>query len=436
MQALLSFENAPPFAAPLRFFVTAPLFVVLAGLLLLIEGPAALASRWTPATLAITHLITIGFMLQVMCGALIQILPVVAGANIARPLRVATLTHAGLTLGALSLATGFYLGNPWLLAGAALVLALTALYFVGAATRALLGVPSTSPTIRGLKLSLAGLFAVVALGGLMAEALASGRALPLPALADLHAAWGLAGWAGALLASVAYVVVPMFQLTPGYPAKPGWWFPVVILVLLVLWSLALLFDAAILIRLCQACLALVGLTFAGLTLRLQGQRRRAKSDTTHRYWQLGLIAGMLALGMLLAVAIDPDLGDFPAWTIAFGILLIGGAFLPFIIGMLYKIVPFLGWLHLQNQGEMKVAAPSMNKLLTDRDMQYQMRAYVAALALLLAATAFPEWLARPAGAAFILAGGGLCFNLWRAVRRYRQLGAEIRLKLAALSSAV
>ena len=434
MQALLSFENAPPFAAPLRFFVTAPLFVVFAGLLLLIEGPAALASRWTPATLAITHLITIGFMLQVMCGALIQILPVVAGANIGRPLRVAANTHAGLTIGALSLAAGFYLGNPHLLAGAALVLALTALFFLGATALALLGVPSTSPTIRGLKLSLAGLFAVVALGALMAEAMASGRALPLPALADLHAGWGLAGWAGVLLASVAYVVVPMFQLTPGYPARPGWWFPVLIVALLMVWSLALLFDAAGLIRLCQGVLALAGLAFAGLTLHLQRQRRRAKSDATHRYWQIGLVAGMLAMAMLLAVAIDPALSDFPAWTIAFGTLLIGGTFLPFIIGMLYKIVPFLGWLHLQNQGEMKVPAPSMNKLLADRDMQYQMRAHGAALALLLAATVFPEWLSRPAGVAFILAGGGLCFNLWLAVRRYRQLGAEIRLKLAALSS--
>ena len=34
MKALLSFDKAPPFAAPLRFFLTAPLFGVLAGVLL------------------------------------------------------------------------------------------------------------------------------------------------------------------------------------------------------------------------------------------------------------------------------------------------------------------------------------------------------------------------------------------------------------------
>jgi len=90
MQALLSFDQAPPFAAPFRFFLTAPLFALFAGMLLLWSGPELFASRWTPAALALTHLISAGFMLQVMFGAMIQILPVVAGANIAQPLLLAT----------------------------------------------------------------------------------------------------------------------------------------------------------------------------------------------------------------------------------------------------------------------------------------------------------------------------------------------------------
>ena len=98
MQALLSFDKAPPFAAPLRFFLTAPLFSLAAGLLLLFVGPDLLASRWTRGLLAATHLITVGFMLMVMLGALIQILPVVAGANLDSPLAVARWLHAGCLL--------------------------------------------------------------------------------------------------------------------------------------------------------------------------------------------------------------------------------------------------------------------------------------------------------------------------------------------------
>ena len=60
---------------PLRFFLTAPLFLVLAGVLLVVDGAAVFASRWTPSALALTHLLTAGFMLQVMLGALFQLMP-------------------------------------------------------------------------------------------------------------------------------------------------------------------------------------------------------------------------------------------------------------------------------------------------------------------------------------------------------------------------
>ena len=63
MQALLAFEQGPPVAVPARFFLTAPLYLVLAGVLLAFEGQAVFASRWTPAALALTHLLTLGFML-------------------------------------------------------------------------------------------------------------------------------------------------------------------------------------------------------------------------------------------------------------------------------------------------------------------------------------------------------------------------------------
>lgn len=431
MQALMAFENAPPFAAPLRFFLTAPLFAVLAGLLVAFEGPDIFASRWTPGALAATHLLTVGFMMQAMLGALIQILPVVAGANLQHPLRVAKVVHLGLSLGALLLAIGLYRVDPPLLVGAALLLGLTVSFFLLATLKALIGVPSTSPTIRGLKLALLGLAGVVGIGVVMALALAYGWSVPLPALADLHAGWGLGGWAGVLLAAMAYVVVPMFQLTPGYPARPSWWFPVAMLAMLLLWSVALAAEWSWLVRLSQLVAAIAGIAFAGLTLRLQAKRRRARADATYRYWQLGLSASIFALFLLSTVAFWPAAAEIDGWTLFFGITLVVGGFLPFISGMLYKIVPFLAWLHLQNCGQAKVPAPAMNKILPDADAQRQLLASAAALGLLLAAVLFPDWLARPAGLLLAVANGWLGWNLWCAVRRYGRYRADIAQKLAA-----
>ncbi|MHB0982634.1 MAG: hypothetical protein ACYC02_04540, partial [Thiobacillus sp.] len=80
-QAGLSFGQAPPYSLPLRFFLTAPLFL-LAAAGLIVWAPEALASRWTPYTLALTHALTLGFLAMVMLGALLQMLPVVAGSSI------------------------------------------------------------------------------------------------------------------------------------------------------------------------------------------------------------------------------------------------------------------------------------------------------------------------------------------------------------------
>ncbi|MBL8431149.1 MAG: hypothetical protein JNK80_02025 [Dechloromonas sp.] len=420
MQALLSFDKAPPFAAPLRFFLTAPLFSLAAGLLLLFVGPGLLESRWTPGLLAATHLVTVGFMLMVMLGALIQILPVVAGANLDNPLAVARWLHAGLAAGALLLAAGFLLGQAALLGAAALVLGLAVAAFLVAGARALAGVPSTSPTIRGLKLALAGLAGAAGLGVWLALAIANGWAVALPVLADLHAGWALGAWAGVLLAALAYVVVPMFQLTPGYPARPSWWFPGILLGLMVGWALGVVLDAAAAIRLVRALSAVAGIGFALLTLRLQARRRRARSDVTYRYWQLGLASAIFALAMVLTATAWPPLAELTGWSIFAGILLLVGGFMSFIIGMLYKIVPFLAWMHLRNRGSARSPVPNMNRLLPEADAQRQMQAHAVALALLLAAVIAPEWLTRAAGAALAVASGWLLVNLLGAVRRYRQ----------------
>ena len=420
MQALLSFDKTPPFAAPLRFFITAPLFSLAAGLLLLWVGPDLLASRWTPGLLAATHLVTVGFMLMVMLGALIQILPVVAGANLDHPLAVARWLHAGLSAGALLLAAGFLLGHGALLGAAAMILCITVAAFLVASGRALAGVPSTSPTIRGLKLALVGLAGAVGLGAWLAVAIAAGWSAALPSLADLHAGWALGAWAGTLLAAMAYVVVPMFQLTPGYPARPSWWFPGVMLGLMLAWGLAVWLDAPQGIRLAQALSAVAGIAFSLLTLRLQQQRRRARSDVTYRYWQLGLASAILALAMALTATAWPALADRAGWSILAGILLLVGGFMSFIIGMLYKIVPFLAWMHLRNRGSARSPVPSMNRLLPEADAQRQMQAHAVALALLLAAVIAPDLLARPAGVALAVASGWLMVNLLGAARRYRQ----------------
>jgi hypothetical protein len=130
--------------------------------------------------------------------------------------------------------------------------------------------------------------------------------------------------------------------------------------------------------------------------------------------------------MWSTATVFPVLAEVPGWSTALGVLIIAGGFVSFIVGMLYKIVPFLAWLHLQNLGGGAVAAPPMNRILGDAEMRGQVRAHFAAVGALFAACWQPGWLARPAGVMAAVASAWLLFNLARAFSRYRRHAASIQ----------
>lgn len=420
MQALLSLDEAPPISAPFRFFLTAPLFGMLAGALLLYSGPDLYASRWTPAALALTHLMTAGFMLQVMFGAMLQLLPVVAGANMAHPLRVAIWVHAAITPGGLFLAAAFLSGRPWLYGLAMLLLGAGGLIFVVAAVRALWGVPATSAVIRGLQLVLVGLGATLLLGLLLAAGLGGMLALPLVQLANVHMGWGFVAWGCALLGAVGFVVVPMFQQTPDYPAWFGRAFSVTALAVVLLWSGAELLQWPLTAQWLSFAVVLTAALFAGVTFHLQRRSRRTGLDATQRLWQLGMLSALAACALWTLARLWPAIDQWPRWPLLFGSLLLFGGFMSVIVGMLDKIVPFLVWLHLRNRGGGRIKTPNMKKVLSEQAIGRQMKAHFWACALLVLAACWPAGFVYPAGAALVVANIWLLGNLLSAVRVYRQ----------------
>ncbi|MCX7147706.1 MAG: hypothetical protein NT042_16330, partial [Sulfuritalea sp.] len=137
MHPSLSFDQAPPISVPYRFFLAAPWFGVLAGILLAWSGGDAFVSRWTPEALALTHLIALGFMLQAMCGALFQFIAVAVGGNVWRPKLVANTVQPVLLLATLLLVAGLLFSRPVLLSAAAPLFLLSLGGFVVAVTLAL-----------------------------------------------------------------------------------------------------------------------------------------------------------------------------------------------------------------------------------------------------------------------------------------------------------
>ena len=409
MSAALSFEQAPPISVPYRFFLTAPWFAVLAGLTFALQAEDALASRWSPAALTLTHLLTVGFMLQAMTGALLQFVPVAAGGNVWRPRLVAALVHPALSVGALVLAAAFMTGDGDLFRFAFLLLVSAILLLVAVVGHALWRTPAGGDTLPALRLAVAALAVAALLGGVLA--LAEGGIGKH--WTDLHAFWALGGWAFVLLAGVSWTVVPMFQLTPPYPRRLVRWLPPLALSLTLAVSVTSFLSPAVFRGLLVGAGALAGWQ-ALATLHLQGRRRRKLRDASLLGFQAAMLCLLLA-GVLLAV------GSLWPWllqdrlALGLGVLLLPGAFGCAIAGMLYKIVPFVGWLHLQHQST-AAAAPGVRALLGEAAMRRQSKLQLIALVLLLLTLVWPL-LAVPAGLTFAGASAWLGINIAHAARR-------------------
>ena len=422
-QAGLSFEQAPPFSLPLRFFLTAPLFLFVAAALIVL-APDALASRWTPAALALTHALTLGFLTMVMVGALTQMLPVVAGSPMPASRLVAWASHVPLALGTVALMAGFLAAEPALFGIAIGLLATGFLAFLAAATLSLLRAVA-GVTSHGIRLAVTSLGITVVLGLALVLLRAGWWSPPAVAAAvAAHLGFGLLGWVLLLVIPVAWQVVPMFQITPAYPPALSRWLVPLLFALLLAHAFAPLAAPALGV-LAEAGLAGGALVFAVVTLRLQARRRRKLSDVTLDYWRLGMASLIASVALWLAGRLWPAWGASDAFAPLLGVVFLGGFAVSVASGMLYKIVPFLAWFHLQAQLRARAGSiPTMKDMIPERWARWQLRLHLAACALLVAVVLQPQ-LAIAAGCALgasaLLLGG----NLLGAVRRFSRYGGRV-----------
>ncbi len=413
----LSFQQAPPFSVPFRFFITAPLFFVAAAMLLIFDDAGLMVTRHSPAALAATHLITLGFVSMVMCGALLQLLPVLSGIVIPHPIRTAWLIHMPLTLGAAGIASAFIWNLPWLmyLSMACLVVAFGSLLFTLAIS--LWRTPTQAPSLSAMRFALVALAVTVCLGLILGMARHIPLSMPYQTLADLHPLWGLYGWTTLLIMGMAYQLVPMFQLTSVYPVilterLAGALLMCIAVRTLVAWIPAPVGDG--LARLVDVSLAVGALLFAIVTLRLQWRRKRKISDTTLNFWQIGMGALLLSgvMGFLLQILTDTHSETL---RLALVVLALMGFAVAVINGMLYKIVPFLTWFHLQSAYPRSKVVPNVRQIQSGFYAHYQMILYLVALTVLTAACWKPS-LSRIAGVLWAINALWLERNLMQAAR--------------------
>ncbi|AGA32932.1 hypothetical protein TVNIR_1259 [Thioalkalivibrio nitratireducens DSM 14787] len=411
---------------PVQFLVTAPLFGVAFAVTLAWLGPENLQSRWMPGLLGPVHLLVIGYVATAMLGALQQLLPVLLGTPPAQTRTGGLLILALLAAGTAALAAGLAGTEPLLVrSGSALlpaaVIGFMAMTLPGLVRSGVRDAAALTVTLALLALGIATLLGLWIAAGHM------GFGLGLPRhLTDVHLAWGLFGWIALLVAAVAVHVVPMFQITPPYPRAFVHVQAPALFMLLASYTILRIASAgappALPERMLEAGIAAWTAAFALLTLRVLAQRRRRLPDVTLDFWRLAMGALLGATVLWGTAQAVPGLVSQPALGLALGWLFLSGFAVSVVNGMLYKIVPFLVWLHLNRvqvrTGMRGVRIPNLHDAIPALLQRTQFLTHAVAVTAGLATFWLP-WMFYPALFAF---GGSsllLWLNLVYALTRYR-----------------
>ncbi len=430
MRADLSLQQAPPFSVPARFLVSAPFFGLMAALVLLWFGPNTINHRWTPELLTVTHLLTLGFLTMSMIGAMMQLMPVLMGTAIPGPILFSRIIHSLLFLGIVSLALAWLLQIKPLFIISSILLALCFTAFIGVMTQCLLRSKSTQITRNIMLLALLTLCITVCLGLYLTIGY-SGHTSLARQLTNLHLSWGLLGWALLLLMAVAYQVIPMFQITNDYPALHQRWMGKIIFTSLTGLSLTYLWPQTEPLKIVtEILLATCLLIFAVVTLNLLQKRRRQLPDLTMQFWQVAMVSLVL---IVLCWAI-PTLMDWNVPVLLLGVLMVNGFAMTSINGMMYKIIPFIIWLHLSTYNKKlrdkgtraaQVKVPHMRKVIPESAGFWQFGFHLSSLILMALATTSPQWFYYPAAIIFGFSQAFLLFNLLKAVVFYNKKITEL-----------
>ena len=336
-------NQAPRLDLPGRYFIAGVGAFLVFAIALPVLGPDLLRGNDQPHVFALTHLAALGWITMVMMGALYQLFPVALSAEI-RSRSLGRWNFWIYLAGVAGFAPSFFLDwSPGIaLFGALVVIGI--LNFVANLLQSYPSVRVWHPMALYILAALGWLVVTIAFGFVYALNWQLHWFAVTDSMLAAHVHLGLAGWLSLVLMGVSYKLVAMFSLAYGHSERPARWN-------LVAWNaglaglfFSLLFAShSALVLIFAAWLACSAAVFVvDMAFLIRGRRRRQLSlEQWHTFVSLASL--LLAAGMGVLLAAGHPLTT--TWVVTYGYVAIVGWFGFAIMGKLYKIVPFLTWLH-------------------------------------------------------------------------------------------
>jgi hypothetical protein len=337
--------HPPPFLLPGEHFVAALVWLAAGACGLVLVAPTLAAGNiFDPRVFAVTHSITLGVITTAIIGALYQLFPVAMGRAV-RSVRLAHLTFCLLQGGVLLVVGGFWYsrgavqGAGW--SAIALALGLVGGNLISQSLDA-----RPDPVVgRYVGAGYLAILAALTLGAVrIGQSLGYGQVDRLAMIAS-HFHLAALGFAGFVAVGVGSRMLPMFLVSHGFPRWPLRWIGPVGgagLTSFVIGQLSR--SPALVLAGGGLMIVAVGLyLYLGLDYFRRRMRRVLDPGLAHVAVAFVSLAVAVAAGARLLMGSD---GFAPRLWAIYALLALLGWLVLLIVGVLYKVLPFLTWLHL------------------------------------------------------------------------------------------
>jgi hypothetical protein len=425
--AAVAVRLTPSIDLPIRFFTLGlASLAFFAGALPFISDPVLSQHHYHHHTVALTHLLVLGWIASIILGATVQLIPVALGVRIhsEKLVRWTFVLHA---VGVTGMVVSFWLWTfrPLLWFGSFTALGFS--LFVYNIWRTLLRVSKHDAVSVHIAVSLVYLVLTFLAGQYLMHDKATPFS-PFNVISAIHAHAHLAalGWFVMMIVGVSYRLVPMFALTtPQSNARIWTCFALLNLGILGVF-IGILANAPWLPLAAVSVAAALGLWALEILAMLRA-RMRPHMDGTLRQVLIAMahLPAIATLGIWLSWPASLTVLKAQAQT-SYGLLALLGLVTLFIMAMLYKIIPFLVWYKIYPPLVGRQPVPRLYDLYSLRLQRWSLRLYLSGLWATAALTLFGErFLPALQISAAVLGGGILLFVLNMAMPLFRLLKSRV-----------
>ncbi len=376
--------------------VRLPLCFVLTGVMSLLASVGALLAQpdllamyhYTPHLIAITHLFVLGFICSIVMGAMYQLVPVTLETQLFSE-KLVIFQFALHVTGLVGMVWAFWNYNLAMVGVFGSLLTLGVGLFVCNLAGTLAKVKGWKVIKFGIASALFWLSATVA-AGLTLTASKFWNFMSFPPLAAMHAHahLGAIGVFAMLIVTVSYQLVPMFTLSERQSERRAWWSVALLNLGLGGVFLTILLQASL--KPVAALVVIAGLVLYGWEISaILRARKRRSLDWGMKYFltAVALLVPLSGLALGLSWSGLPLTGFTMQLENVYGLLALAGFVGLAILGMLYKIVPFLVWFHSYRRHIGRAKVPALAEMYSVPLQIAGYGSFLAGLAVLCVATA-------------------------------------------------